>query len=51
MKLDKIFFQIGYTIAKYPIYTIIISLMIVAILLSGLMYLEFDVIFHNLNYI
>ena len=44
MKLDTLFFQIGFTIAKYPIYTIVITLMIVALILSGLMFLEFEVL-------
>lgn len=44
MRLDRIFYKIGYTIAKYPIYTVIISLMVTTIILSGLVFLDFDVV-------
>ena len=45
MKLDNLFYRIGYTIAKFPIFTIIISLMVVGIILTGLVFLDFEVIF------
>lgn len=44
MKLDRLFFKLGYTISKYPIYTICISLLIVSILLTGLVFLQFEVL-------
>jgi hypothetical protein len=45
MKLDKIFYWIGYKVSKHPILVIITSLSIMAIILGGIMFLEFDVKF------
>ncbi len=43
MKLDNLFFLIGKKVARHPITVIIISLISVSIILSGLMFLEFEV--------
>ncbi len=43
MKLDKIFYWIGLKVSKHPILVIVTSLTFMAILLGGLMFLEFDV--------
>jgi hypothetical protein len=45
MKLDKIFYWIGLKVSKHPILVIISSLSIMAIILGGIMFLEFDVNF------
>jgi len=44
MKLDKLFYWIGLKVSKQPVFVIIVSLAIMAVLLGGLMFLEFDVI-------
>lgn len=43
MKLDKFFYFIGLKISKHPIITIILSLSIMTLILSGLIFLEFEV--------
>lgn len=45
MKLDKIFYWIGYKVSNHPILVIITSLSIMAVILGGIMFLEFDVKF------
>jgi hypothetical protein len=45
MKLDRLFFELGYNISKHPFYTIIISLAVVGILLTGLLFLQFEVLY------
>ena len=49
MKLDKLFFWIGKKIARHPETVIILSLLSISIILSGLIFLEFEVIFNNTN--
>lgn len=43
MKLDNLFFWIGKKVARHPIAVMVISLLTTAIILSGLMFLEFEV--------
>jgi hypothetical protein len=43
MKLDKIFYNLGYKISKHPILVTIASLLITGLLMTGLMFLEFEV--------
>ena len=44
MRLDKAFYYLGYKIAKYPILFIIITFLSICLLLTGLVFLEFEVI-------
>lgn len=44
MKLDNLFFWIGKKVARHPLAVMIISLITISIILSGLMFLEFEVI-------
>lgn len=45
MKLDKLFFWVGKKIARHPETVIILSLLSMSIILSGLIFLEFEVNF------
>jgi len=50
MKLDKVFYYIGLKIARHPVITIILSLSIMTLICSGLLFLEFEVKI-SINYI
>lgn len=43
MKLDKIFYWIGLKVSIHPLKVIAVSVLVLAIILSGLMFLEFEV--------
>lgn len=43
MKLDNLFFWIGRKVARHPVAILILSLMTICIILTGLMFLEFEV--------
>lgn len=43
MKLDNLFFWIGKKVARHPLAVMVISLIATGIILSGLMFLEFEV--------
>ncbi len=43
MKLDKFFYFIGLKIAQNPVITIVLSISVMALILSGLLFLEFEV--------
>ncbi len=45
MKLDNLFFWIGKKVARHPLAVMIISLLTTSIILTGLMFLEFEVNF------
>jgi hypothetical protein len=44
MKLDKLFYYFGYKVSQHPILVIFISLITMGLILSGLMFLDFEVI-------
>lgn len=44
MKLDTLFYSIGLFISNHPVKVIIVSISIMTIILSGLMFLEFEVL-------
>lgn len=48
MKLDNLFFWIGKKVARHPLAVMIISIVTISIILSGLMFLEFEVIYIKL---
>jgi hypothetical protein len=43
MKLDKLFYHFGYKISQHPILVILISLITMGLILSGLVFLDFEV--------
>lgn len=43
MKLDNLFFWIGKKVARHPLAVMVISLLAISIILTGLMFLEFEV--------
>lgn len=43
MRLDKLFYWLGYNISKHPVTTILLSVCIVGFITSGLMFLSFEV--------
>lgn len=48
MKLDNLFFWIGKNVARHPIAVIFIALFTISIILSGLMFLEVEVLYYIL---
>jgi hypothetical protein len=44
MKLDKIFYKLGYKISKHPVLVIVLTFITLMLILSGLIFLEFEVI-------
>jgi hypothetical protein len=49
MKLDNFFYWIGWKVSSHPVKIITVGLAFMSILLTGLIFLEFEVIIYKIN--